>query len=96
MEISIKNRLKRKLQRDNVNVVIARKIQRKNRRFSRNKLEQKKREKKKRNKCSFKERIKKIKEKSPDQSAINLSIRDLTPSQKSVLAKGPTLVPNKC
>ena len=50
----------------------------------------------KRNKCSFKERIKKIKEKSPDQSAINLSARDLTPSQKSVLAKCPTLVPNKC
>ena len=60
------------------------------------KYERKKREKKKRNKCSFKERIKKIKEKSPDQSAINLSARDLTPSQKSVLAKCPTLVPNKC
>ena len=50
----------------------------------------------KRNKCSFKERIKKIKEKSPDQSAINLSTTALTPSQKSVLAKGSTLVPNKC
>ena len=61
--------------------------------FSRNQLERKKREKRKRNKCSFKERIKKIKEKSPDQNATNLSTRDLTPSQKSVLAKGPTFVP---
>ena len=96
METSITNRHKRKLQRDNVNVVIAGQIQRKNRRFSRNKLERKKREKKKRNNCSFKEKIKKIKEKSPDKSAINLSTRDLTPSQKSVLAKGPALAPNKC
>ena len=38
METSIKNRDKRKLQRDNVNVVIAGKIQRKNSRFSRNKI----------------------------------------------------------
>ena len=38
METSIKNRDKRKLQRDNVNAVIAGKIQRKNRRFSRNKI----------------------------------------------------------
>ena len=93
METSIKNWLKRKLQRDNVDVVIAGKIQRKNRRFPRNELEQKKHEKKKRNKCSFKEKIKKIKEKSPDKSAINLSTRDLTPLQKSVLAKGSTFVP---
>ena len=93
METSIKNRHKRKLQRDNVNAVIAGKNQRKNRRFSRNQLERKKREKKKRNKCSFKERIKKIKENCPDQNAINLSTRDLTPSQKSVLAKGPTFAP---
>ena len=60
METSIKNRYKRKLKRDNVNVLIAGKIQRKNRRFSGNQLERKKREKKKRNKRSFKERIKKL------------------------------------
>ena len=59
------------------------------------KYERKKREKKKRNKCSFKERIKKIKEKSPDQSAINLSARDLTPSKKPDLAKGSTFVPTQ-
>ena len=84
IETSIKNRQKRKLQRDNVSAVIAGKNQRKNRRFYRNQLERKKREKRKRNKCSFKERIKKIKENSPDQNAINLSTRDLTPSQKFV------------
>ena len=61
METSIKNRHKRKLQRDNVNVVIAGKNQRKKRRFFRNQLERKKREKKKENKCSFKQRIEKIK-----------------------------------
>ena len=94
-ETSIKNRYKRKLQRDNVNVVIAGKIQGKNRRFPQNKLERKKREKKKRNKCSFKEKIKKIKEKSPDQSAINLSARDLTPSKKPDLAKVSTFVPTQ-
>ena len=93
METSTKNRHKPKLQRDNVNVVIAGKIQRKNRRFPRNKPERKKREKKKRNKCSFKEKIKKIKEKSPDKSAINFSTSDLTPSKKSDLAKGSTFVP---
>ena len=93
METSIKNRDKRKLQHDNVNVVIAGKIQRKNRRFPQNKLERKKREKKKRNKCRFKEKVKKIKEKSPEKSAINLSTSDLTPSKKSVLAKGSTFVP---
>ena len=82
IETSIKNRQKRKLQRDNVSAVIAGKNQRKNRRFYRNQLERKKREKRKRNKCSFKEIIKKIKENSPDQNAINLSTRDLTPSQK--------------
>ena len=49
--------------------------------------------KKKRNKCSFKGRIKKVKENSPDQNAINLSSRDLSPSQKSVLAKEPTFLP---
>ena len=38
MERSIKNRHKRKLERDNVNVAIAGKSQRKNRRFSRNKI----------------------------------------------------------
>ena len=94
-ETSIKNRYKRKLQRDNVNVVIAGKIQGKNRRFHQNKLERKKREKKKRNKCSFKEKIKKIKEKSPEKSAINLSARDLTPSKKPDLAKGSTFVPTQ-
>ena len=52
-----------------------------------------KREKRKRNKCSFKERIKKIKENSPNQHTINFSTRDLTPSQKSVLAKGLTFAP---
>ena len=61
METSIKNRHKRKLQRDNVNVVIGGKNQRKKRRFFRNQLERKKREKKKENKCSFKQRIEKIK-----------------------------------
>ena len=61
METSIKNRHKRKLQRDDVNVVIARKNQRKKRRFFRNQLERKKREKKNKNKCSFKQRIEKIK-----------------------------------
>ena len=66
METSMKNRHKRKLQRDNVNGVMAGKNQRKNRHFSRNQLQRKKREKKKRNKCSFKERIKKIKENSPE------------------------------
>ena len=81
------------MQRDNVNVVIAGKNQRKNRHFPRNKFEREKREEKKRNKCSFKERIKKIEENSPDKNAINLSTRDLTPSQKSVLAKGPTFLP---
>ena len=35
----------------------------------------------------------KIKENSSDQNAINLSTKDLTPSQKSVLAKGPIFVP---
>ena len=49
--------------------------------------------KKKRNKCSFKDRTKKINENSPDQNAINLSTRDLTSSQKSVLPKGPTFLP---
>ena len=44
----------------------------------------------------LKKKLKRLKKKSPDQSAINLSIRDLTPSKKSVLAKGSTLVPNKC
>ena len=39
-------------------------------------------EKRKRNKFSFKERI-----------VNNLSTRDLTSSQKSILAKGPTFVP---
>ena len=53
----------------------------------------KKHEKRKRNKCSFKERIKKIKEDSPEQNAINLSTRNLTPLQKSVLAKRSTFVP---
>ena len=90
---SIKNRHKRKLQRDNVNVVTAGKNQRKNRLFSRNQLERKNHEKRKRNKCSFKERTKKIKENSLDQNVINLSTRDLTPSLKSVLAKGPTFIP---
>ena len=47
METSIKNRHKRKLQRDNVNVVIAGKNQRKKRRLFRNQLERKKREKRK-------------------------------------------------
>ena len=56
-------------------------------------VKEKKRKEKKINKCSFKERIKKIKENSPDQNAINLSTRDLTPSQKPVLAKGPTFLP---
>ena len=83
-ETSIKNRHERKLQRDNVNLVIAGKVQRKNRRFRRNKLERKKCEKKERNKCSFKEKSKKIKEKSSDQSAINLSARDLTPSKYQI------------
>ena len=46
METSIKNRHKRKVQCDNVNVVIAGKNQRKNRRFSRNQLEREKREEK--------------------------------------------------
>ena len=98
METSIRNRHKRKLQRDNVNAVIAGKNQRKNRRFSRNQLERKKREKKKRNKCSFKERIKKIKENSPDQNTINLPTRDLTPSQKISFSKSAYICTytNKC
>ena len=40
----------------------------------------------------MKQRIEKIKSNSPEQNAINLSTRDLTPSHKSVLAKGPTFV----
>ena len=47
LQTSIRNRHKRKLQRDNVNAVIARKNQRKNRRFSRNQLERKKVKKRK-------------------------------------------------
>ena len=61
METSIKNRHKRKVQRDNVNAIIAGKNQRKNRRFSRNQLERKKREKRKEISAVLKKELKGLK-----------------------------------
>ena len=40
-----------------------------------------------------KKELKRLKKTALTKSAINLSTRDLTPSQKSVLAKGPTFLP---
>ena len=61
METSIKNRHKRKLQRDNINAVIAEKNQWKNRRFPRNQLEWKKREKRKEISAVSKKELKRLK-----------------------------------
>ena len=61
METSIKNRHKRKLQRDNVNAVIAEKNQWKNRPFPRNQLEWKKREKRKEISAVSKKELKRLK-----------------------------------
>ena len=53
----------------------------------------KKKNKRKRNRTNSKQRIALAKESGPDQNAINLSCLNLTSSQKSLLAKGPSFIP---
>ena len=76
METSIKNRHKRKLQRDNINAVIAEKNQWKNRRFPRNQLEWKKREKRKEISAVSKKELKRS-EKTPRTKTLSICQQEI-------------------
>ena len=92
---TVRQRHSRKLSRDKIDLH-SKNIQEKrpkNRRFSKDAISVKKKNKRKRNKTNSKQRIALAKESGPDQNAINLSCLNLTSSQKSLLAKGPSFIP---
>ena len=92
---TVRQRHSRKLLRDKIDLH-SKNIQEKrskNRRFSRDEISVKKKNKRKGNKNNNKQRIALAKENGPDQNAIKLSCLNLTSSQKSLLAKGPSFIP---
>ena len=91
LERNIKFRHTRKQERDLIQPnIVARK---RNRRFKKEIIMNKRKEKRKRYRSKKKEKLKLIKQNAPDQNAINLSKTILTEEEKSLLIKGPSIVP---